>query len=300
MLAFWRLSRPIFLLGGVVVYALGAGMAHAQGCVVHSTRYLLGQLFVTGLQLMTHYLNEYRDSETDRLNESRTIFSGGSGVLVAGLLSRGTALTAAVVCLAVSVAAAALLIILDSANPLSLWLMLLIFLGAYFYSSPPLNLASSGFGELTASLVVAGLVPALALALSEGHPSPTFALAVAPLVLLHYAMLLAFEFPDEHSDQQAGKRTLLVRIGRYRAGLIHNSCLLTGTLLIILVPRLTTSAWATLLPAVILAPLSLRQMITVTQLASGRRVRFGPMTFVAAAIFSLAASMQAAVLWTIG
>ncbi len=301
LVAFWRLSRPIFLLGGVVLYALGGGIAQAQGCVVRATPYLLGQLFVTGLQWMTQFLNEYRDIETDRLNASRTMFSGGSGVLAAGLLPRGIALAAGVVCLTASVAAAALLIILDSASPLSLWLMLLIFLGAYFYSSPPLNLASSGIGELTASLVVAGLVPALALALSEGFFSPTFALAVAPLVLLHYAMLLAFEFPDEPSDRQAGKRTLLVRIGRYRAGLIHNGCLLTGTLLTIMpIGRMTTSAWAALLPALILAPLSVWQTITVKQLVSGRRVSLGQITFVAAAIFFLAASTQAAVFWTIG
>jgi 1,4-dihydroxy-2-naphthoate polyprenyltransferase len=300
LVAFWRLSRPIFLLGGIAVYALGAGIAHAQGFVVHSASYVLGQLFVTGLQLMTHYLNDYWDIEADRLNESRTMFSGGSGVLVAGLLSRKAALTAAVACLAVSGTAAALLIILDSATPLCLWLMLWIFLGAYSYSSPPLNLASSGVGELTASLVVAGLVPALALVLSEGRPSPTVALALAPLVLLHYAMLLAFEFPDERSDQEAGKRTLLVRIGRYRAGLIHNSCLVIGTLMVIFIPQPTTSAWVTLLKVVILAPLCAWQVITVTQLASGRRVRFGQVTFVAAAIFSLAASAQAAVFWTIG
>ena len=172
LVAFWHLSRPVFLLGGIAVYALGAGIVHAQGCDVHSATYLLGQLFVTGLQLMTHYLNEYRDIEADRLNESRTMFSGGSGVLVAGLLSRGTVLTAAVVCLSVSVTAAALLIILDSANPLCLWLMLWIFLGAYFYSSPPLSLASSGVGELTASLVVAGLVPSLRLPYSKAVPLP--------------------------------------------------------------------------------------------------------------------------------
>jgi 1,4-dihydroxy-2-naphthoate polyprenyltransferase len=300
LIAFWHLSRPIFLLGGLVAFALGAGIAHAQGCAIHLAPYLLGQLFVTGLQLMTHYLNEYWDIDADRLNESRTMFSGGSGVLVVGMLSRGTALTAAIVCLAISVIAAAVLIILGSASLLGLWLILWIFLGAYFYSSPPLSLASSGVGELTASLVVAGLVPTLALVLSGGRPTPTLALVVAPMVLLHYAMLLGFEIPDEQSDREAGKRTLLVRIGRYRAGLIHNICLLTGTLLVVLVPQRTVSFWAILFPALILVPLSVWQMITVMQVASGRCVRFGRVTFTAATIFSLAISAEAAVFWTIG
>jgi len=298
LVAFWRLSRPLFLLGGAVLYALGAGIARAQGYEVLPGPYALGQLFVTGVQLMTHYLNEYWDVETDRLNESRTMFSGGSGILVAGLLQRRTAIVAAVICLAIGAAAAGLLVVKQNAGPLTETFMLLIFLGAYFYSSPPLRLAGSGVGELSASLVVAGLVPAFALVNSGGRVSLEFMSIVAPLVLLHYAMVLAFEFPDESCDRQAGKRTLLVRIGRHRAAIVHNSCLLSGALMAPLTTMLFASHWAALLIGVIVVPLAAWQMFAVAMFVRGRLVNWGQMTFVALAIFAVSASLQAAALWS--
>ena len=247
---------------------------------------------------MTHFLNEYWDVEADRLNESRTMFSGGSGILANGLLRPGTALTAAIVCLASSAAFAVVLAVMGSMTPLTLGLMLSMFLGAYFYSSPPLRLASSGFGELTASLVVAGLVPTLGLVLSEGRPSLIFVAVVAPLVLLHYAMLLAFEFPDEPSDRKACKRTLLVRTGTRRGALVHNGCLLVGVLLALIGP-ITVLPARTALVAVIVAPLAVRQMFTVSAVVQGRRLQFRELTFIAVVNFALTTVLLAAVVWSV-
>src|SRR5215203_3974251 len=101
ILAFLKLSRPHFLGGGLMLYALGALIARYQGYAIDFRVYWLGQLFVTALQLMVHYLNEYWDVETDRLNQNRTPFSGGSGLLADGTVGRETVFTAAVACLAV-------------------------------------------------------------------------------------------------------------------------------------------------------------------------------------------------------
>src|SRR5829696_1130897 len=106
LLAFVRMSRPHFLVGGFMLYALGALIARWQGYVIDFGLYWIGQLYVTGVQLMTHYLNEYWDVETDRLNQSRTPFSGGSGMLGPDGVTREAAFTAAVACLAVATAAA--------------------------------------------------------------------------------------------------------------------------------------------------------------------------------------------------
>ncbi|MEX2288111.1 MAG: prenyltransferase, partial [Planctomycetaceae bacterium] len=268
LVAFWRLSRPIFLLGGIILYSLGAGIAHAQNSTIRSTSYVLGQVVVTSLQLMTHYLNEYWDVEADRLNESRTMFSGGSGILAAGLLRPETARTAATVCMVASVTATGLLAVLEDVNPLAWVLMLCMFLGGYFYSSPPLTLANSGMGELAASIVVAGLVPALGLAFSGGRFSLTFAFTIVPLVLLHFAMLLAFEFPDQLSDRTAGKQTLLVRIGRFHGALLHNCCLWAGIGLGVYGPLAAMPA-QTVLGTAIVAPLAVWQMFAVAAVARG-------------------------------
>src|SRR4051794_657407 len=102
LLAFVKLSRPHFLGGGFLLYALGALIARYQGYRLDFAEYWIGQAFVTSLQLMVHYLNEYWDVETDKLNQNRTPFSGGSGLLADGTIARDTVFTAAAACLAVA------------------------------------------------------------------------------------------------------------------------------------------------------------------------------------------------------
>ena len=297
LVAFWRLSRPVFLLGGVVLYALGAGIAHAQGASSPLTVYVLGQLCVTSLQLMTHYLNEYWDVETDRLNQSRTAFSGGSGVLASGELSAPTALTAAASCLACSAIFAIGLAVQGRMTVVTCSLILGMLVGAYFYSSPPLRLASTGIGEVLASFVVAAVVPWLGLVVAGGRPSAAFFSAVGPLVFIQFAMLLAFEFPDERSDRQAGKRTLLVRIGSYHGVLVHNMGLFVGVLLIV-VGSCTAMPSQTAFIAIATTPVAVGQMVAVAVVGEARRVGFETVTFLAIVTFSLPATLLAIVFWT--
>ena len=107
---FVRLTRPHFLLGGVLLYGLGAAIAHYQGYSIDPGLYFLGQLLVTLLQLMTHYLNEYHDAAGDQQNQSRTLLSGGSGVIGPGGLPAKVALYSAVISagLAATIASASL------------------------------------------------------------------------------------------------------------------------------------------------------------------------------------------------
>jgi 1,4-dihydroxy-2-naphthoate polyprenyltransferase len=295
--AFWRLSRPVFLLGGVVLFALGAGIAHAQGESIPLNVYALGQLYVTSLQLMTHYLNEYWDVEADRLNHSRTAFSGGSGVLASGELSPQTALVAATSCLACSAIFAIGLAVQGRTTDVTCLLMLGMLLGAYFYSSPPLRLASTGIGEVVASLIVAALVPWLGLVVAGGRPSAAFFAAVVPLVFIQFAMLLAFEFPDEPSDRQAGKRTLLVRIGSDHGVLVHNIGLFAGVLLIV-VGSCTVLPYLSAFIAIATTPVAVGQMVAVSVVGEAHRIRFETVAFLAIFTFSLTAMLLAIVFWT--
>lgn len=299
LIAFIRLSRPHFLGGGIILYALGALVARYEGWDLNANSYLLGQLFVSSLQLMTHYLNEYWDVEADRLNKSRTPFSGGSGILAAGGLARETAFTAALVCLAVATGAAIWLLTEYSPPPAAWAVMVLMFLGAFFYSSPPLALAGSGYGELTASLVVAGLVPALGHLLPAGRPSLMLLLATAPLIVLHFAMLMAFEFPDFLSDEAAGKRTLMVRLGRRVGAQVHNAALVLAIALATLATFLGLPARVAL-AAVLAAPLVLVQISQVRRLLRGDPVSFGRLTFVGLVIFALTAYFTAFSFWVLG
>lgn len=52
LLAFLRLSRPLFLLGGVLLYALGALIARYQGSPIDLGLYWSDQLAVTALRCL--------------------------------------------------------------------------------------------------------------------------------------------------------------------------------------------------------------------------------------------------------
>jgi 1,4-dihydroxy-2-naphthoate polyprenyltransferase len=298
-LAFVRLARPIFLLGGVVLYTLGVLVARFEGYTLNFNIYLLGQLFVTSLQLMTHFLNEYWDVESDRLNTERTPFSGGSGVLTEGLIRRETAFGAALVCLAAGSAAALMLTFQYQVSPAALTVMVLIFLGAFFYSSPPVRLANSGYGELTTSVLVAGLVPALGHLLQAGRASWLIFLATGPLVIFHYAMLLAFEFPDFLSDEASGKKTVLVRMGRRRGASMHNALIVTALVLAAINSFFGLPARVAISLA-ITAPLALWQVMMVRRMQRGEPISFPRLTFGAVTLFALTAYLIAFSFWVIG
>ncbi|HET7504090.1 MAG TPA: prenyltransferase [Kofleriaceae bacterium] len=221
VLAFIRLGRPLFLGGGFVLFALGAAVAALAGHPIDRARYALGQAAVTAFQLMTHYANEYFDLEADRANATPTAWSGGSRVLVEALLPPRVALVAARVLGAIGLGLTAWVAAVAGAQPA----LVLLAIGAlaWAYSAPPWRLCARGLGELDTSLVVTCLVPLVGFVLQGPDRTGlgTLGLAVVPVALLQFAMLLAIELPDAAGDAATGKRTLVVRLGAARAARLH-------------------------------------------------------------------------------
>jgi 1,4-dihydroxy-2-naphthoate polyprenyltransferase len=224
---FIKLTRPLFLFGGALLYLLGTCMAVVDGAQMSIQNYIIGQLLVTSIQLMTQYSNEYFDLEGDRLNPNRTWFSGGSGVLATGEIAPQTALYTSVFFFGLSIV---LLCVAGIRVPIVFVLGLISLLAAWSYSGPPLSLSKTGWGELSASLVVAFLVPVTGYAMQSGGRIDIISLLATclPLILIHFAMLIAFQIPDRFADRAAGKRTLCVRIGEQNAVLLHNLAILTA------------------------------------------------------------------------
>lgn len=294
-----RLSRPWFMLNGLGLYALGAMVARYEGYTLSPALYLWGQLFVSALQLMAHFLNEYWDEEGDRRNLHRTPFSGGSGVLPEGLMSRETVFTAAMVCLAVGLGAAAVLVAQYPTSP-AVWVMMsLIFLGLFFQSSPPVALMGTGYGEITTSIVFAGLVPAFGHLLLGNQASVLILLTTAPLVLLHVATLIAFSLPDFESDSASGKRTLVVRLGQDAGANLHN-ILLAASLALTALGSVLGLPIRVAISAAFIAPLVMLQIITVRRLQRGEPASFFQLTLLAALLFGLGVYLNAFSYWVIG
>ncbi len=284
---FIRLSRPLFLLGGFLLNGLGGAILLYLHRPLDLRLYLIGQALVTLLQAMGHYLNEYHDSPSDAAN------TGRSGVLGPSGLPRKTALYAAIVCVTVAATLASLLLVQALAPPLAWVTLVLIFLGAFFYNVPPVRLAVSGYGELTTSILVAGLVPVFAFALQTGEMHPMLWLSTVPLVALHFAMMLAFELPDFAADTRSGKRPLMIRLGWQWGMRLHDGAILFAIAAFVV-------AFARGLPtrvalgALIAAPLALAQIWQMARIRAGSRPHWRTLTFSALGLFALTAYLELA------
>jgi 1,4-dihydroxy-2-naphthoate octaprenyltransferase len=293
----FRLSRPLFLLGAALVYALGAGIARYLGVEINWGVYLLGQAWITLLQLSTHYLNEYFDAPADLENPNRTPFSGGSGAIGPGKLQRSTALALAAGCLTAVASLTVLLISQGALSSTTLFIMVLIFMGAFFYSVPPVRLASTGYGELTTSIIVANLLPALAFLLQTGELHRLLAMSTFPLTALHLAMMLAFELPDYVNDLKYDKNTLMVRLGWQRGMTMHNALILSAYLLLALAVSFGlpfSIAW----PSFLTFPIGLLQIWQMRRVADGAKPNWMTLTITPLVLFAAMTYLLAFAYWT--
>jgi 1,4-dihydroxy-2-naphthoate polyprenyltransferase len=240
VVAFVRLGRPQFLVGGFLLYGLGAAVAVARGrgASLAPRPYLLGQAAITVVQLMTHYANDYFDFAADQANATPTRFSGGSRVLPSGVLSPRIAFGASIVLAALGLALAVAVAVCGGAGGSVAAGLLLLAQGlAWAYSAPPFVLHARGLGELNTAVVVTLLTPLVAFVLQVGaggfiagvHGLGDLAAmilpAILPLAALQFAMLLAIEFPDAAGDAAVGKRTLVVRLGAPGAAALYRAVL---------------------------------------------------------------------------
>jgi len=291
ILFFLRLSRPFFLLGGFLLFGLGGAIAAYLGRRVDLGLYVLGQALVTSIQLMTHYLNEYYDFDADRVNPERTFFTGGSGALGEGRLPRRVALYAATGCLVIAAGLTSALITRGGISSVVWVILSAIGLAAFFYSVPPVRLLSTGFGELTTSILVAGLVPLLSFALQTGEIHRLLFISTLPLASLHFAMLMVFELPDWAADLRAGKRTLVVRLGWAGGMRAHDGAL------VLAYASLAFAFFSGMPPRVVIGallglPLALVQIWQFRRIRSGAAPRWVTMEMNAVALFALTAYLE--------
>jgi 1,4-dihydroxy-2-naphthoate octaprenyltransferase len=214
------LIRPHFLAGGILMYAMGVTAALAEGETPDLLLLFWGQIGVSAIQLMTHFVNEYYDAERDGLVLMRTFFSGGSGVLPSGRLPRRVALEGAAICAAIGVA-----VMVTVGWPVAPVYGLALVVG-FGYSAPPLRLMTRGLGELSAALTVALLTPLAGYGVASGRLDVGVVWLGLPLLATSLAFMVTVELPDYDVDRISGKRNWVVRLGRDRAGGVHNGLLI--------------------------------------------------------------------------
>ena len=208
---FLRATRLPFLSATFVPVLLGIAIAGWK----NGFNWWLALLTVVGgacIHLGLNVANDVFDTRSgaDEANVNPTQFSGGSRVILYGLLSMRTmtllALGFYAVGLGVGIALAA------ARGWELLWVGVAGALISVFYTAPPLKLVHRGLGELSVGL---GFGPIMALGAyfvqaREYDWEPL--LASIPVGILIALILYVNEVPDRPADAAAGKRTLPVRL----------------------------------------------------------------------------------------
>src|SRR5450759_5056911 len=293
---FVKLFRPLFLLGGILLYALGAGIARFLGNNIDWQAYLLGQACATLLQLAPIFLKEYFDSfstpprpfrRPENQSEEKVPYTVGR---LPALLISATILTVGAV----------LTVLLYRNGNMKLEAFTIVgiaFLITFFYATPPVRLIHSGYGELATAIIMSNLIPAFAFLLQAGGFHRLLAMATFPLTPIYLAMTLALSLPTYATDIKYENRTLLVRMGWQRAMSLHNVLILRGFLLIALAMVLGLS-WHVIWPVFLALPVGLFQIWQMDQIKEGAKPRFRLLTVTAIATFGLVAYLFAFTFWT--
>jgi 1,4-dihydroxy-2-naphthoate octaprenyltransferase len=215
LLTLFLATRPAFLAVTLTAVLLGLASAYADGVAIAPLPAALTLLFALVAHAGANVINDYHDRDNDAQNTERLFpYTGGSRFIQNGTLTpRATAQLGYGLLLAVIPAG---LWLAAHSAPGLIGIGLAGLLIGWGYSAPPLALASRGLGEL--AIVAGWLLVILGSDYVHRH-----SLALLPLAAgSGYALLVANilyinQFPDATADAAAGKRTLVVRLGRRRA-----------------------------------------------------------------------------------
>jgi 1,4-dihydroxy-2-naphthoate octaprenyltransferase len=231
-----------------IAYTAGALLA-AAGAPLAMAPYLIGYACLFLIEASTVFLNEWFDFDSDRRNRNGGLFTGGSRVLVDGRLDHtamrkgiGIAIMGAVALLITLVAVVPSVSRGSTAALYALFAVL-----AVAYTVPPLKFSHRGLGELDVALTHSvGAILAGYVAQGDIWTDKVPWLLSLPLSVAILPSILLAGCPDRDADQAAGKRTLVVMLGKRAAiRLAMGACLAAPALAALL--SMTSEGMAALL-----------------------------------------------------
>ena len=228
-LKIWFLeTRPQFLLLSIVLAFLGTCIAWYDGA------FYLGYALLAFIGLLlahisVNVLNDYFDYRSGiDLEAKRTPFSGGSGVLPAGLLKPRQVLWLGLVSFLLAMPIGVYFVIARGwlLLPLLLVAAVCILLYTPFITRLKWPEWAPGVGMGTLPVLGAYFVQTAAYTL------PAVVAAIPSGILVHNLLLLN-EFPDVEADKKAGRKTLTIVMGKARASIVYSALTLIVYLWII-------------------------------------------------------------------
>jgi len=223
-----------FLLGTAIAWSgSGAGAIDWRVFVVS----VVITYFITNGTFMS---NEYFDYETDKLNRERiggsesvsVTTTGGTRVLVEGLLPRKQVLIASILFFVATIPLGILLQFHLNTGVLTLPFVILGILCGWFYTAPPIKASYRGFGEVL--MGIGFTIPIFAGYYVQQGFSWLPLIVALPWMADVPALKIIREFPDYDADVAVNRKNLVVHFGREAMAPVY--ILLTVCSLILFVP----------------------------------------------------------------
>ncbi len=165
---------------------------------------------------MTYYLSEWNNLEGDHLNQGFNRFSGGSRVMVNGLLPTWVPLLFGYGCLVGAVFTGLYIYLRYQTGSRTLLLGGIGIFSGFFYSGKPFRWSYRGVGEIFIGFCYGWLPIATGFYLLAGFFGHQILLLSIPVGISVFNVILINEFPDEDADRTVGKKNLVVRFGKER------------------------------------------------------------------------------------
>ncbi len=217
-------ARLPFLTASLIPVLVGTFVAWAQGWKFDILNFVLTLAGMALMHIGANISNDYYDylSGTDDINEERVPpFTGGSRMIQLGVNSPQATRNYALLSYALA-SLIGVVLYFRVGWPIIAIGAFGLFCG-WFYTAPPVRLSATGFGEVFLYLNF-GVVPVLGSYLTQtGTLNPANAnvlealLASIPVACFITMVLWINQYPDAKADEAAGKRHLVVRLGKKRA-----------------------------------------------------------------------------------
>ena len=209
-----------------VAYSIGALGAVSNGRQFASDAYWVGYLVLFFLEVVTVLSNEYYDFDTDRRNRNHGPITGGSRILVDKLLSFREVRAGIGFALALATGLAGWLIWqCDVPISASVTVLVVLFVIAPGYTTPPLKLVYRGLGELNVGITHSIGVLLCGYVFQGGLWNDPFPWLVSvPLFFSILPAIILSSIPDYTADKAASKNTLSVIYGPRRAIFLAIAC----------------------------------------------------------------------------
>lgn len=236
--AWIALSRPPFHAVGILPFFLGTFLAYRLEGAFHPEVLALGVSGVMLIMLSAYHSGEYFDQKENAISSRlhSNPFAGGSRMIPEGKIPARVAFWTSMAAILLALFIGIVLQFVCRTGPYTLFLGLLGALPGFFYSTEPVRLVKRGLGEVLIGFCYGWLPVASAYYIQTASIAPVIHWLWLPIGFSIFNVIFLNEFPDYEADAAAGKKNLLVRIGKSKGKVVYILCNLLTCLTMLWLP----------------------------------------------------------------